>query len=73
MGTDQYGNDWYVEPLGNGGQHWAQVRNGVIFEGGYNRTPLEWDPNTGLKKPVKPGKSYRNTKPVIKPKKRGTK
>lgn len=65
-GTDKWGNDWYVESLGNGGQHWAQVRDGVIFEGGYNRSPKDWDPNTGLKSPAKPS----GPKPKIKTKKR---
>ena len=55
MGTDQWGNKWYVEPLKNGGQHWAEVdKNGTIWDGGYNRTPIEWNPDTGLKRPTRP-------------------
>lgn len=69
-GTDKWGNQWYVEPLKNGGQHWAEVdKNGTIWDGGYNRTPIEWDPNTGLKRPVKPT----GPKPKMKPKKKGGK
>ena len=71
-GTDQWGNRWYIEPLGNGGQHWAEVdSSGRIWDGGYNRSPIEWNPQTGLKKPVKP--TGKKKIPVIKPKKRGTK
>ena len=73
VGTDQWGNDWYVEPLKNGGQHWAQVKDGIIFEGGYNRSPKDWDPKTGLKSPVKPSGKKKPKTPVVKPKKRGTK
>ncbi len=71
--TDRWGNRWYVEPLGNGGQHWAEVNSsGVIWDGGYNRTPKTWNPGTGLKSPIKPtGKTTK--KPVVKPKKRGSK
>lgn len=70
QGTDKWGNDWYIESLGNGGQHWAQVRDNVIFEGGYNRSPKEWNPKTGLKNPTK---SSKNIKPIIKPKTKGDK
>ena len=73
-GTDQWGNRWYIEPLRNGGQHWAQVNSsGVIWDGGYNRTPKEWDPKTGLKNPVKPNAKNSVQKPNVKPKKRGGK
>lgn len=71
-GTDQWGNRWYIEPLGNGGQHWAEVdSSGIIWDGGYNRSSIEWNPKTGLKSPVKP--SGKKKIPVVKPKKRGTK
>ncbi|MBQ5472298.1 MAG: hypothetical protein IIT58_09915 [Treponema sp.] len=70
VGTDKHGNDWYVETCRNGGQHWVSVRNGVIQNGGYNRTPIEWNPSTGLSAPTKPEGSKTTTKPTIKPKKR---
>lgn len=54
--TDQWGNRWYIEPCKNGGQHWVRVRNGKINEGGYNRTPIDWNPKTGLYRPVAPVK-----------------
>ena len=73
VGKDQWGNDWYVEPLKNGGQHWTQVRDGIIFEGGYNRTPQPWNPKTGLKSPTKTTGKKKSKKPAVKPKKRGAK
>lgn len=71
-GTDKWGKDWYVEPLGNGGQHWVSVKDGVIQDGGYNRTPKNWTPSTGLSSPVRPA-GPKTTKPKIKPKKKGSK
>lgn len=65
-GRDKWGNDWYIRTLGNGGQHWVEVRDGIIFEGGYNRTPKEWNPETGLKSKEKPS----TIKPKIKLKKK---
>ena len=53
-GTDMWGNKWYIEKCGNGGQYWARVRNGKINEGGYNRTPVDWNPITGLYKQIAP-------------------
>ncbi len=70
MGTDKHGNDWYVETCRNGSQHWVSVRHGVIQNGGYNRTPIEWNPSTGLSAPTKPKGPKSTTKPTIKPKKR---
>ncbi len=59
---------------GNGGQHWAEVdSSGRIWDGGYNRTPIKWDPKTGLKRPAKPTGKSSVKKPVVKPKKRGSK
>lgn len=49
LGSDQYGNVWYAETLPNGTQVWAEVRNGVIVEGGLNLTPKTYNPTTGLK------------------------
>ena len=63
-GTDKHGKEWYIEPCKNGGQHWVTVKNGKIQDGGYNRSPIEWNPDTGLCAP---------TRPTIKPKKKGAK
>lgn len=48
MGVDKNGNEWYVEKLENGSQLWAEVRNGIVQEGGLNNTPRKWNDNTGL-------------------------
>ena len=50
LGCDKYGNEWYTRKLPDGTSVWVQVRNGNIFEGGINKTPKEWNPDTGLKK-----------------------
>ena len=50
-GKDKYGNEWYTMDLEDGSQVWVEVRNGNIFEGGINKAPKPWDPDTGLKKP----------------------
>ena len=65
MGTDIHGNDWYVETCRNGGQHWVTVRHGVIQNGGYNRTPIDWNPNTGLCAPSKAYEFNCNEIPII--------
>lgn len=54
-GTDKWGNKWYIETCKNGGQHWVRVMNGIINEGGYNRSPIEWDSETGLNKNPRKG------------------
>jgi len=51
-GTDKLGKEWYVKTAKNGGQHWVWVKNGVIGDGGYNRSPLMWNDSTGLCKPL---------------------
>ena len=48
---DKYENEWYTMDLEEGSQVWVEVRNGNIFEGGINKAPKPWDPDTGLKKP----------------------
>lgn len=66
-GTDQWGNKWYIESLANGGEHWAEVnKNGIIWDGGYNRTPQSWNSKTGLKSPTKPTAGSKKAKPKIK-------
>lgn len=53
-GTDVFGKDWYIEKCRNGGQHWVSVKNGIIQDGGYNRSPRTWNPKTGLSAYAKP-------------------
>jgi hypothetical protein len=56
LGTDAKGKRWYVKTNKNGSQTWASCLNGVIIEGGYNRSPILWDEITGLNKnPFKKG------------------
>lgn len=54
LGVDKYGNSWYAETLPNGTQAWAEMRNGVITEGGLNQVPKVFDPKTGLKANIAP-------------------
>lgn len=49
-GNDQYGNSWNIEITADGKQNWVRYRNGIINEGGQNKTPREWDDDTGLNK-----------------------
>ena len=50
-GTDKYGTSWYIKIQPDGAQIWVQSRNHVIFDGGLNEVPLQWNADTGLKKP----------------------
>ncbi len=50
-GNDQYDNAWYSKILEDGRQVWIQIRDGIIFDGGINDTPKQWNPKTGYKKP----------------------
>ena len=53
-GTDKDGCKWYIKIAKNGGQYWAKVKNGIVSNAGYNRSPIEWDDDTGLcKNPYK--------------------
>lgn len=51
LGNDQYDNAWYSKILEDGRQVWIQIRDGIIFDGGINDTPKQWNPKTGYKKP----------------------
>lgn len=56
IGTDKWGNKWYVKECENGAQYWVEVdSSGTIWDGGYNRSPILWNPLTGLKKSSAPG------------------
>ena len=48
-GTDKYGTSWYIKIQPDGAQIWVQSRNHVIFDGGLNEVPLQWNADTGLK------------------------
>ena len=48
-GTDKYGTSWYIKIQLDGAQIWVQSRNHVIFDGGLNEVPLQWNADTGLK------------------------
>ena len=50
-GKDALGRKWYVKTAKNGAQYWVWTKNGVIGDGGYNRSPKEWNDETGLCKP----------------------
>ena len=55
LGTDKFGNVWHAETQADGTQVWTQSRNGKIINGGVNKTPNTYDPETGLSSPTKPG------------------
>ena len=48
VGNDKYGNSWNVEITSEGFQNWVRYRNSAINEGGQNRIPKTWNPETGL-------------------------
>ena len=52
-GKDVNGNEWHVKIMKDGSQLWVQHRNGIIQNGGKNKTPIKWNDNTGLNKPIK--------------------
>ena len=39
VGTDRFGNAWFVEIRADGSQNWVQVRGGKITNGGINSRP----------------------------------
>ena len=54
VGKDKYGNSWNIETTNSGAQNWVRYQNGIINEGGQNKTPRNWDNETGLNNnPVK--------------------
>lgn len=55
LGSDVHGNMWSARILPDGTQVWTQTRNGQLWNGGVNRTPLSFDPKTGLSSPTRPG------------------
>ncbi len=55
LGPDKYGTVWSAQLQSDGSQVWVQTRNGQIWNGGVNKTPLPYNPETGLAAPTKPG------------------
>jgi filamentous hemagglutinin len=51
LGTDKFGNVWSARTLQDGTQVWVQTRNGVIQNGGLNKTPRVFNSETGLSGP----------------------
>lgn len=43
IGTDKWGNKWHAENLPDGTQPWANQRNGIMNEGGVNKSEWVWD------------------------------
>ena len=50
LGKDKYGNSWYSKIQKDGTQVWSSARKGKIINGGVNKTPMEFDFQTGLNK-----------------------
>lgn len=48
LGSDQFGNTWSAKTLPDGTQVWTQTRNGQIINGGLNKIPRMFNPQTGL-------------------------
>ena len=48
-GKDKWGNDWHIRMNKDGTQDWVEHRNQIIWDGGKNTIPKNWDEETGLK------------------------
>jgi len=48
FGKDKYGTGWFAKIMEDGTQVWAKVRGNVIRDGGINKIPKVWDPQTGF-------------------------
>ena len=62
LGIDKWGNSWNAVTLPDGSQLWVRYRNGVITDGGKNKTPIPWNPETGLCNPDKPKQKKKKSK-----------
>jgi hypothetical protein len=51
-GQDSIGRRWYGKTLPNGKQLWAEVRKGIIRNGGINDSPKIFDELTGFKRNI---------------------
>ena len=54
IGTDSRGLTWYAQTLPDGSQIWVSTMNGIIQNGGINKIPRNYSPQTGLSAPSKP-------------------
>lgn len=64
VGDDKYGNSWSSQTESDGSQTWVRYRDGIINEGGNNKTPRVWDPDTGFNNnPFKKGKGFKKKPP----------
>ncbi|GAB1577047.1 hypothetical protein [Bordetella petrii] len=55
LGPDRFNTIWSARTLPDGSQVWTQMRNGQLWNGGMNPTPLPFNPETGLASPTRPG------------------
>lgn len=55
FGNDKFGNTWSSQNRSDGTQVWIQARDGKIINGGVDQTPRQFNAETGLSSPVKPG------------------
>ncbi|CAG2133597.1 beta strand repeat-containing protein [Cupriavidus plantarum] len=56
LGTDKYGTTWAAKLNPDGTQTWVGIRGGKVSYGGVNETPKQFNPQTGLASPTRPGK-----------------
>ena len=54
LGMDRFGNTWSARLLPDGTQICVQTVGNRIVNGGLNRTPRTFSPQTGLSSPSKP-------------------
>ncbi|WP_350332314.1 hypothetical protein [Candidatus Bodocaedibacter vickermanii] len=59
------GHDWYHKILENGQQLWAEVRNGIIINGGQNTLPIKYNPSSGVKKALRARSRFRGVRRII--------
>ncbi len=55
LGPDKFGTVWSAKIQPDGTQVWVQTRNGQVWNGGVNQTPVPYNPETGLAAPTRPG------------------
>jgi hypothetical protein len=54
LGVDKYGKSWHAQIQKDGTQIWSYSNNGEIRNGGVNKIPIDFHPETGLSKTIKP-------------------
>lgn len=55
LGVDKYGKSWHAKIQKDGTQVWTFSQKGEIRDGGLNKKPRNFHPETGLASPIKPG------------------